>query len=67
LREVKVRVAALAEVAPVVAAALAGEEAVAAVFARAPAASVSVRPVVTRRPISREFPVLKSSVPNAGQ
>jgi uncharacterized protein involved in oxidation of intracellular sulfur len=43
------------------------EAAAAAVFARGPAASVSVRPAATRRPISREFPVLKSNVPNAGQ
>jgi Tfp pilus assembly protein FimV len=63
LHEVKVRAAALAA-AP--AAVRAGEEAAAAVFARAPAASVSVRPAATRRPISREFPALKSNVPNAG-
>jgi len=39
----------------------------ATVLARAPADSVSVRPVATRRPISREFPASKPNVPNAGR
>jgi len=55
----------LAVEAAVRAAAPAGEAA--AVLARAPADSVSVRPVATRRPISREFPASKSNVPNAGR
>jgi hypothetical protein len=42
-------------------------EEAAAVLAWAPADSVSVRLVVTRRPISREFPAPKSNVPNAGR
>jgi hypothetical protein len=64
LHEVKVRAAAPAAAREAV---RAGEEAAAAVFAQAPADSVSVRPAATRCPISREFPALKSNVPNAGR
>jgi hypothetical protein len=68
LPEVKGREAALeAALEAVRARVQAGEEAAAVVFARAPAASVSVRPAATRWPISREFPVLKSNVPSAGR
>jgi hypothetical protein len=65
---VKVRVAARAAALAVVrAAAAAREEAAAAVFVRAPAASASARPAVKKRRTSRESPVLKSSVLDAGQ
>ena len=60
LPEVKVRAAARE-------ADRAGGEAAGAVLARAPADSVSVRPVATERLISREFPASKSNVPNAGR
>jgi len=64
LHEVKVRAAAREAVREAVRAA---EEAAAAVLARDPADSVSVRLVDRRRPISREFPASKSNVPNAGR
>jgi hypothetical protein len=62
LLEVKVRVAGQEAVRVAVPARVA-----AAVLARDPADSVSVRLVARRRPISREFPASKSNVPNAGQ
>jgi len=62
LLEVKVRVAGQEAVRVAVPA-----RAAAAVLARDPADSVSVRLVARRRPISREFPASKSNVPNAGQ
>lgn len=57
----------LAAEAAVRAAVPAREEAAAAVLARDPADSVSVRLAATRRPISREFPASMSNVPNAGR
>jgi len=42
------------------------EEAAAAVSVRAPAGSASARPAVKKHRTSRESPVLKSSVPDAG-
>jgi hypothetical protein len=61
LIEVKVRVAGQGAVRVAVPARAA------AVLARDPADSVSVRLVARRCPISREFPASKSNVPNAGQ
>lgn len=64
--KVKVRAAA-AVLAAARAGVPAGAKAAAGASGRARGAFASARPAATRWLTSREFPVLKSSVPNAGQ